>query len=206
MQGVNVSTDAPVPRGEYVPHADRIVTMRVDWNGYEKLLELRSKTIPRMHYLDGVVQLMTTSRDHEHFSHFISRMFEAFAYDHGIVFAGYGKWTLKDQEQQAAAESDECYIVGRDQTTDRPSLAIEVEWTSGGIDKLEIYRRLGVREVWRWRYNEISVYVLGALGYELCARSELVPALDLELVCRLADECAVTNDAIVALRASYAKP
>lgn len=31
---------------------------------------------------------------------------------------------------------------------ERPHLAIEVVWTSGGLDKLDVYRKLGVREVW----------------------------------------------------------
>jgi len=35
-------------------------------------------------------------------------------------------------------------IIGADQSTKRPNLAIEVIWTSGGINKLEIYKRLGV--------------------------------------------------------------
>jgi hypothetical protein len=35
---------------------------------------------------------------------------------------------------------------------DRPDIAIEVIWTSGGIDKLEVYRKLGVREVWYYEF------------------------------------------------------
>jgi hypothetical protein len=31
-----------------------------------------------------------------------------------------------------------------------------VIWTSGGIDKLEVYRRLRVREVWIWKSGRIE--------------------------------------------------
>ncbi|MEG4506483.1 Uma2 family endonuclease [Microcoleus sp. F6_B4] len=31
-----------------------------------------------------------------------------------------------------------------------PDLAIEVVFTSGGIDKLQLYKRLGIPEVWFW--------------------------------------------------------
>jgi len=40
------------------------------------------------------------------------------------------------------------------------SVTPEVVWTSGGIDKLEIYRRLGVGEVWRWKDSRIEIHVL----------------------------------------------
>ena len=32
--------------------------------------------------------------------------------------------------------------------------------TSGGIEVLEIYKRVGVQEVWFWEDGEISVYAL----------------------------------------------
>lgn len=62
---------------------------------------------------------------------------------------------------------------------DRPDLAIEVVWTSGRIDKLEVYRKLGVKEVWYWRKGEIHPYVLRAGQYKRVARSKALPALDL---------------------------
>jgi Uma2 family endonuclease len=58
----------------------------------------------------------------------------------------YGAWTLKSPPNQSGLEPDECYLVG-DQDKPTPDLAIEVVWTSGGIDKLEIYGRLGIGEV-----------------------------------------------------------
>ena len=36
-----------------------------------------------------------------------------------------------------------------------PELAIEVVYTSGGIDILKIYRRLGVKEVWFLRMETL---------------------------------------------------
>ena len=72
---------------------------------------------------------------------------------------------LRKAPKLAILEPDECYLIG-DQARDTPDLAIEVVWTSGGIDKLEIYRRLGVREVWRWKDSRIEVYVLREQHYE----------------------------------------
>jgi Uma2 family endonuclease len=68
-----------------------------------------------------------------------------------------------------------------------PHLAIEVVWTTGGIDKLEIYRRLGVGEVWFWKDGKIEVHVLRSGGYEGTERSVLFPALDLVQLCSFLD-------------------
>lgn len=66
-------------------------------------------------------------------------------------------------------------------------LAIEVVWTSGGLNKLEIYRSLGVGEVWIWeRDRGIEVHLLRGGRYEKAPRSALLPELDLTLVERFA--------------------
>jgi hypothetical protein len=42
---------------------------------------------------------------------------------------------------------DECYVLGRELLDDDfPDIALEVVISSGGINKLEVYRGLGVRE------------------------------------------------------------
>jgi len=88
--------------------------------------------------------------------------------------------------QQSGLEPDECYIVG-DQGKPAPDLAIEIAWTSGGLDKLEIYRRLGIAEVWFWRAGRIEVYVLRQQRHERTDRSALFPDLDVALLCSFLD-------------------
>jgi hypothetical protein len=60
--------------------------------------------------------------------------------------------------------------------------------TGGGVDKLDIYRRLQVAEVWVWRQGEIAVFVLRGDRYERVERSEFLPQIDLALVRSLLDE------------------
>ena len=80
-------------------------------------------------------------------------------------------------------EPDECYIVG-DPNKDRPDLAIEVVWTSGGIDKLEVHRGLDVGEVWIWQRGVIEVHVLRDNDHAKVTASELVPGFDLAMAAR----------------------
>lgn len=124
--------------------------------------------------------------DHEAIKSLLGRLVEAFAEERDIDLNSYGSWTLKRRPEEAGAEPDECYIVG---TVKKrvPDLAIEVAWTRGGIDKLEIYRRLGVREVWMWSANKgLEVHALRGARYQRISRSELIPEIELTALARLA--------------------
>ncbi|MEZ2249090.1 Uma2 family endonuclease [Microcoleus sp.] len=59
-----------------------------------------------------------------------------------------------------------------------PDLVIEVILTSGGLDKLEFYKRIGVREVWFWQDRLITIYHLRA-EYEKVSHSLLLPDLNI---------------------------
>ena len=176
------------PVGDHVPTADqRVVTYTVPWDHYEAQLAMRGdRSVPRMAYLEGALELMSPSKDHERIKSYIGCLIEAYSLERGIDLSPYGAWTLKSAPKKTGLEPDECYLVG-DQNKDTPDLAIEIVWTSGGIDKLEIYRRLGVREVWIWQDSQIEVHVLRQQRYELAEKSALFPDLDVPLLASFLD-------------------
>lgn len=150
------------------------------WEDYRHVLRMRGeRSVPRVAFLDGTIEIMTPSRPHESIKGLIGRLVEVWCLEHGIEFSTFGSWTLENEGEKGAAEPDECYYFGESDNPERPDLAIEVVWSSGGIDKLEIYRRLGVREVWYWRRGVIQPYVLGGDGFRAVERSEALRALDL---------------------------
>jgi hypothetical protein len=53
---------------------------------------------------------------------------------------------------------------------------------SGGVDKLAVYKRLGVTEVWFWEKGRFSLHRLRVDKYEPIQASELLPNLDLVLL------------------------
>jgi Uma2 family endonuclease len=178
-----------IPAGEHVPTADqRIVMHGVPWSHFEAQLALRGDvSVPRMSYLEGAMELMSPSKDHERIKSYIGRLIEAYALARGVDLSPYGAWTLKNAPKESAVEPDECYIVGGDQTKDAPDLVIEVQWTRGGIDKLEVYRRLGIGEVWFWKGEQVMIQVLRGDRYERSARSRVLPKLDVELLVSFLD-------------------
>jgi len=163
------------------PNDDHVVLLHnAAWSDYQRVLELRGdRSVPRLAYLEGVLQLMSPSRDHEAIKSLIGRLVEVWCLEHNIEFSVFGSWTLESKQDERGVEPDECYIFGDPRGVQRPHLAIEVIWTSGGLDKREIYRKLGVAELWFWRRGRIVVYALRGETYEESPHSEVLPGIDL---------------------------
>lgn len=182
------------------PIEDHIVHLSgLTWDDYERLLDMRGDhSAPRIAYLEGVVEIMSPSRTHETIKSLIGCLVEIDCLERDIPFSVLGSWTLKSADRTRGAEPDECYIFG-DPERERPHLAIEVVWTSGRIDKLDIYRKLGVAEIWYWRKGRIQPYGLRDERYAPLVASEALPGLDLDLLTTFLDR-PTTYEAIRAYR------
>ncbi|MDQ3341126.1 MAG: Uma2 family endonuclease [Myxococcota bacterium] len=180
-------TDAPVPLEDYVPTADQFVVLRGEWATYQALLAARGDgRSPRIAYLDGVLQLMSPSRTHESITCVIGLLIAEYCLARGLPFSANGAWTQKAELEEAGLEPDACFVFGQlPLQKDRPDLAIEVVWTSGGINKLEIYRRFGIAEVWFWENDRITVHVLDGAHYVEVERSGCLPTIDIAVIARL---------------------
>jgi Uma2 family endonuclease len=167
-------------------HVDqRVFLHEVSWQAYEALLAWRGEgSVPRLTYLSGELELMSPSLDHEGFKTRLARIFEAWAEEVDVQLEGAGSWTIRKRSVKRGVEPDECYFVGPLLRENPPDIAIEVVWTHGGIDKLEVYRKLGVREVWIWQDGELAFHALRGESYERCPRSEVLPAFDPRLAAR----------------------
>jgi len=170
------------PIGARREEDQRVILHDVTWSQYETILAIRGdRAGVRLTYLNGELELMSPSLDHEAIKTTMGRLLEAYAEERGLALNGYGSWTVRSAPKARGVEPDECYVLGTHQPK-APDLAIEVVWTSGGLDKLEVYRGLGVREVWTWREGRIEVHALRSEQYQPIARSELLPDLDLEVM------------------------
>ena len=85
-----------------------------------------------MTYLGGVLEFMTTSREHERIKKMLARLLEAWALETGVPLNGYGATTFRKRASARGLEPDECYCVGV--LRDVPDLAVEVALSRGGID------------------------------------------------------------------------
>ncbi len=160
----------------------RIVLHGVSWQQYENLLSAFGEDFPalRLNYLEGVLEIMTNSPEHEKIKTTIGLLIEAYFQETRTRFVGMGSATFRREAKRRGLEPDECYCLGKEKEV--PDLAIEVVITSGNIDKLEIYQGLGVTEVWLWERGQFFLYYLRGDKYEPLSRSKLLPELDISLL------------------------
>ncbi len=172
-----------------------VLLSNVTWETLEQLDIDLADTGARLTYLDGCVKIMAPLSDaHEEPKKTLCQLLEIYMRQKNIRFYARGSTTIGSKELAARKEPDESYCLGQRKSV--PDLAVEIVVTSGGINILEIYRRIGVREVWFWEDGVISVYCLRLNGYELVNKSELLPELDLrslEFYSRMADQYDAVN-------------
>lgn len=162
-----------------VDHDGIVVLDGATWADFQRVMEIRGDhSGPRFAYLEGRLEIMAPSRSHESIKSMIGCLIEAWCFERGLGITPYGSWTLEDKALERGAEPDECYVVGDVADPERPDLAIEVVWTSGRIDKLEIYRKLRVREVWYWRDGKLDLFALRGDRYEAITGSEVLVGID----------------------------
>jgi Uma2 family endonuclease len=186
---------------------ERFISSGVSWESYESLLvKLENNSHYRVTYLDGILEIVSPSIRHEKIKTNLGMLLERFFYSKRIRFVAMGSSTFRNKAKKAGAEPDECYCIGEEKKV--PDLAIEVVLTSGNIRKLEIYRRLGVAEVWFWERNQFKLYHLrdtsqedqatvytDTYGYEQITTSEILPGLDISLL----EQCITISDSIQAV-------
>ena len=181
----------------------RVMLHDVSWDRYEALLAFIGEDFPGLHvtYLEGTLELLTTSRFHEAIKKMLARLVEAYALETRLYLNGYGQTTFRKRAKRRGAEPDECYSLGRLRKV--PDIALEVIWTSGGLDKLDVYAGLEVPEVWLWQEGALTIHALGARGYRTVKRSRFLPGLDPAELCRYAqrtDQTAAVREFFDALR------
>jgi Uma2 family endonuclease len=179
---------------------ERFITSYVRWETYEALLaKLENNSHYRVTYLDGVLEIVSPSIRHEKVKKNLAMLLEHYMYRKRINCIPMGSTTFRNKAKKAGAEPDECYCIGEEKNV--PDIAIEVNMTSGNIDKLEIYRRLGVKEVWMWKSNELNLYHLreeipkrfvDTYGYERIIKSEFLPELEISLL----SQCALITNSL----------
>ena len=91
---------------------------------------------------------------------------------------------MRLEMKQAGAEPDESWCIGEEKKF--PDIVLEIALSSGGIRKLELYRRFKVPEVWFWRRNKLEIHALlkDGSGYEPARKSRLLPRLGSALLVR----------------------
>lgn len=89
------------------PNGDQIIIFHdVDWEDYERVLEIRGdKSVPRINYLEGELEIRSPAKDHERLKSFIGRLVETWCV--AVAYKSYrpnrSYWT-STQKKEGGAE------------------------------------------------------------------------------------------------------
>ncbi len=164
---------------------ERVVFCGVSWDDYLAVDEVLGHDCPgpRLYYLDEELEIMTTSLKHEKLKTWIGVFVADFVFERDIAAFPTGETTMRIMGK-AGAEPDESWCIGEE--VEFPHIVLEVALTSGGIPKLELYRRFAIAEVWMWRKEKMEVWALRAdrSAYDLVSESGVLPGFDFMLLAR----------------------
>ncbi len=171
-----------IPRKE-LPH----LFERLTWREFKAVEQLLDRPGYRLSFLDGVLEIRRMPGEpHETVKERIGALLELYLLTAGFDFTPTGSMTLENEAVAVKREADKSYKFGPGRVL--PNLAIEVVFTSGGINKLEAYKRLKIPEVWFWEDGVLEVYHLRLDGksveYQRVYSSEEVEGIDLDLLLR----------------------
>ncbi|MCA2710334.1 MAG: Uma2 family endonuclease [Microcystis sp. M015S2] len=175
--------------------AEPILISDLTWREFKAVEQLIDRPGLRLSFLDGVLEIRKMpGKKHETIKKRIASLVEIYLEFLGLDFTPTGSVTLENEFEKVKREGDESYELGANRK--HPDLVIEVVVSSGGINKLEAYKRLQIPEVWFWMNDELLFYSLGNERYEAVSKSQLLLSLDVGLLLR----CINTENHAQALR------
>lgn len=163
--------------GGYEPE-ERLVIGGIGWEGHLALDEElgHDRSGPRFYYLDGDLEIMSTSDEHERIKEWIGSCLDIYFQEKEVRNLPRGQATMHLAEG-TGAEPDKSWCIG--EAKRYPDVVLEIALTSGGLPKLEIYRRFAVPEVWIWRSGHLEIHCLRPNGsaYVRTPASRVLPEL-----------------------------
>ena len=199
-RGSTAAPAAPVPA--VIPPDGRLTLGGATWEVYVALADAPENADLKFTF-DGPAGLleleMAAGFLHEKVAELLAALVSAFLLHRDVEFTPAGTVTLRRRPGRGhGLRADKTYYIRsreavRGKTTislidgdPAPDLAIEIDVTSPGLDKLPIYAALGVPEVWVWEDAAITVRRLGDDGaYSIVGESREVEGFPLELAAGL---------------------
>ena len=160
-----------------------ILIDELSWREFKVVEQLLSRPGVRLSFLDGVLEIRRKSgRKPETIKERIGSLLDLYLLQMGIDYRPTGSMTLESPSGLVKREADKSYKLGANR--EFPDLAVEVVVSSGGINKLEAYKRLQIAEVWFWENAALRMSSLGVDGYAEVERSFVLLDLDIVLLAR----------------------
>jgi Uma2 family endonuclease len=185
----------------------------IDWETYSRLLHAFAvRPGIRLTYDRGELEIMVPALEHEEDGRFLGLLVFVLTVELEMPLKQGGSTTLRRRLRRRGIEPDACFwianaprMAGRrrlDLRTDPPpDLAIEVDVSHSSLDRLAIYAKLGVPEVWRLDGDALTFHVLGPMGtYQLANTSRSFPLVTPAELMRFVEQARQAGDENIVVR------
>jgi Uma2 family endonuclease len=177
------------------PTEQKVIIENVSWQTYERLLaDLADQSAPRLTYDRGALEIMSPTSRREELNRNLALMVNILAAALGLDVRDLGSTTFRREDLGRGFEPDSCFYVEHEPAVrgkakidlsqdPPPDLVIEINITSGSLDKFPIYLQVGVPEIWRYDGRRLTIHQLTADRYEVSESSRTfrgVKAADLD--------------------------
>jgi Uma2 family endonuclease len=138
-------------------------------------------------------EITIPSGDHERYNRAVALLVEVLAEELNIDVDNLGSTTFRREDIERGFEPDSCFYIQNadkvrgkariDLTTDPgPDLVIEIDITSGSLDKFPIYAQVGVPEIWRFDGTDLNIFRLESGDYVALEASTAFPFITSEVL------------------------
>jgi Uma2 family endonuclease len=156
------------------PRPQRLVLYGVSWQEYTRMLRAFERRPGfRLTYDRGTLEIMSPLHEHESDAEMLGRFVTVLTEELGLTIKAGRSTTFRRRRMRRGLEPDHSWWIAHepqmrgkrriDQRVDPPpDLAIEVDVTHRAVNRMSIYARLGVPEVWQLNAQGLSFQVLQA--------------------------------------------
>lgn len=183
----------------------RVALDNITWQAYEQILNaLGENRAARVHYYQGILEIMTPLEAHENSSENIGILIHILTEELNLNIKSLASTTLKIADKKTGAEPDKCYYIKnepavRSKTVDLnqdppPDLVLEVDITHTDINKKQLYQDIQVPEFWRYNGKKLTIYLLKEEKYQESEKSLSFPILTKAMIYEFISQCRTNGE------------
>ena len=162
---------------EQIRGEKRVVFNHLSWLSYQQILQaIGENNRAHLFYDRGTLEITMPLEEQEFYRELIGLFIRILVVELGLKIKSLGSTTLAREDLERGAEPDNAYyiqnqakVLGKriNLTEDPPpDLVVEVDITHTDINKLALYARLGVPELWRFNGQIWRIYRLKKEVYQ----------------------------------------
>ncbi len=170
------------PNDEGVLKLPFVVLHNITWQTYQALLvDMGEHRSARITYDRGTLEIKMPSKLHELINRLLERIITTLTEELGMNVLPLGSTTFDSEAVEQGVEPDSCFYI---QNADRvnpednappqdfpPDLVVEVDITSSSRSRLNIYKSMGVPEIWHYSRQGLAILQLHQGKYVECEYS-----------------------------------